>query len=197
MSRLLSVLAGCAVALAGCEKPEFQSDLSFVKNGNKYDFRISVVKDTLYLHCKYNGADVGEDAGLLMAGKRIAQAAVKDLDDDGYPEVYVFYDRPSSVPAMSAVACNERACSGIGVQGAAGGPAPENYCGEDSYNIEGNLVLRNYRLCSRPDAAGDGLGTIAYMLDRNSFGYILKVVDASARQSSIGAGRGRISGGGV
>jgi len=178
------VLAFCAVALAGCNRPFFQNDLSFVRNGSKYDFRVSVVKDRLYISCKYNGAGIGDDNGGDMAGKSITQIAVKDLNGDGYPEVYVFCDRASEVPDINAMTCTERSCSRIGVQGAAGGPGPENYCGDDSYSIENNLVVRKYRLCRNTSLTGDGLGRIAYKLNQNSFGYILNSVDTPAPPAS-------------
>ncbi len=34
-----------------------------------------------------------------MEGKRLAHLAVKDLNSDGYPEVYVFYLRRKAAPA--------------------------------------------------------------------------------------------------
>jgi hypothetical protein len=183
MLRLGFALAFCAAALTGCSKPIFQNDLSFVKDGNEYDFRVSVVKDMLYISCKYNGADIGGDYGRSIAGS-IAQVAVKDLNSDGYPELYVFYDGSSPVPDITAITCNERACSGIGVLGAVGGPGPENYCGDDSYSIENNLVIRKYRLCRTPSPTGAGFGAMAYTLGRNSFGYILNLADAPVRTVS-------------
>jgi len=176
-------LAVCAVALAGCSKPLFQTDLSFAKNGNKYDFSVSIAEDKLYISCKYNGADIGDGSGWNMYGKSITQVAVKDLNSDGYPEVYAFNDRPSSLPNLNAITCIQSSCSQIGIEGAAGGPAPDNYCGEDSYSIGNNLITRKYRLCKKVNAVGDGFGTIAYKLNKNSFGYILNIMDAPAQAS--------------
>jgi len=181
------VIAGCAVALAGCGKPLFQTDLSFAKNGKKYDFSVSIAKEKLYIYCKYNGADIGGGSGWNMEGKRLTHIAVKDLNDDGYPEVYAFYGLPSSLPSINAITCIESACSQIAIQGAAGGPDPENYCGEDSYSIENNLVFRKYRLCKKADPVGDGFGSIAYKLKHNSFGYILNLVEAPLRAAHKGA----------
>lgn len=184
MLKLMIALAVCAAALAGCGRPLFQTDLSFAKNGNKYDFRVSIAEDKLYISCKYNGADIGGGSGWNMGGKSITQIAVKDLNADGYPEVYAFYDLPSSLPSINAITCIESTCSQISVQGAAGGPAPENYCGEDSYGIENNLIVRKYRLCRKAQPAGDGFGAIAYKLSHNYFGYILNLVDAPVRSFS-------------
>ncbi|OIO04584.1 MAG: hypothetical protein COX65_02330 [Elusimicrobia bacterium CG_4_10_14_0_2_um_filter_56_8] len=184
MLKLGFVLAFCAVAAAGCNKPPFQTYLSFAKNGNKYDFRVSIAEDKLYISCKYNGADIDDGSGWNMAGRRLTHVAAKDLNADGYPEVYAFYDLPSSWPSIKAITCIKSACSQIGVEGAAGGPAPENYCGEDAYSIENNLIVRKYRLCNKKPTAGDGFGTIAYKLSRNSFGYILNSVDTPVPPAS-------------
>lgn len=178
MLRLRSVLAGCAVALAGCGAPPLQADLSFAKNGNKYDFSVFVAETGLYITCRYNGVASDYGSGWNTYGKSITQVAVKDLNGDGYPEVYAFNDRPSSSPNLNAITCIQSACSQIGIEGAAGGPAPENYCGEDSYTIENNLIIRKYRLCKKLSPASDGFGTTAYKLNKNSFGYIFNLADA-------------------
>ncbi len=171
------IIAFCVAVAAGCGKPFFQNDLAFSKNGNKYDFRVSVVKDVLYISCKLNGVEIDGDSGRSVTGKSITRVTVTDLNADGYPELYVFYDSSTSVPDICALTCNERFCSQIGIQGAAGGPAPENYCGEDSYSIENDLIVRKYRLCKKAAPAGDGFGIVAYKLSQSSFGNVLNIVE--------------------
>jgi hypothetical protein len=99
---------------SACDKPYFQNNLVFEKNGNRYEFTVTVTSETLYIAGWYNGIPCpGGDSGYRMAGKDIYQAAVADLDSDGDPEVYVFFRPPDLGPGIKAITCDGKTCSGV------------------------------------------------------------------------------------
>ena len=158
--------------LGGCKKQlaSYKADLMYQQGAVKYDFSVSVKDEILYVSVRRNGAELSGISGNHMPGGRVAEVTAADLNADGNPELYVFPDKDSSMPGLLAFSCGEKDCSAIGVEGGAGGPALMDYCGGDSYKIEGALLLRHYNGCK--PAKGERM-YVKYALKKTSFGFIL------------------------
>lgn len=168
-------LFGLVVAagfFAGCKKQVnlYKADLAYQKGATKYDFSVSVKDEILYVSVRRNGVELAGISGNHVAGGKVAGLTAADLNADGSPELYVFLGKDSSVPGLLAFTCGEKDCSSIGIDGGGGGQAPMDYCGGDSYKIEGNMLFRSYNGCKQ--AKGEQL-FVKYALKETSFGLML------------------------
>lgn len=158
--------------LGGCKKEAkmYKADLMYQQGAVKYDFSVSFRGEMLYASARRNGAELPGISGNRIPGGEVTGAAAADLNADGTPELYVFLGKESSVPGLLAFSCGEKDCASIGIEGGGGGRAPLDYCGGDSYKLEGNLVLRQYDGCKQ--AKGERM-FIKYALKKTSFGLML------------------------
>lgn len=168
-------LFGLVVAaglLAGCKKQvnSYKADLTYQLGAAKYDFAVSVKDEMLYVSARRNGVELPGISGNRVPGGEVAGVAAADLNADGTPELYVFFGKDTSVPGLLAFSCSEKECASIGIEGGGGGQAPMDYCGGDSYKIEGNRLLRHYSGCKQ--GKGEQL-FIKYALKDTSFGPML------------------------
>jgi len=165
-------LVVAAGVFAGCKKQEnlYKADLTYQKGATKYDFSVSVKDEMLYVSARRNGVELAGISGNSVPGGKVSGMAAADLNADGSPELYVFFDKESSVPGLLAFTCGEKDCSSIGIEGGGGGQAPMDYCGGDSYKIEGNMLFRSYKGCKQ--AKGEQL-FVKYALKETSFGLML------------------------
>ncbi|MDO8803287.1 MAG: hypothetical protein Q7R35_02555 [Elusimicrobiota bacterium] len=168
-------LIGLVVAaglLSGCKKQVnlYKADLAYQQGAVKYDFSVSVKDEVLYVSIRRNGVGLPGLSGNRVPGGEVAGVAAADLNADGTPELYVFLGKDSSAPALLACSCGEKECASIGMEGGGGGQEPMDYCGGDSYKIEGNRLFRHYNGCKQ--AKGERL-FVKYALKETSFGLML------------------------
>jgi hypothetical protein len=164
-------LAAAAFIFAGCKKPvyTYKAELAYQVGGAQYDFTVSARDEMMYISAKRDGVELTGISGNQLQGG-VGQVAVGDLNGDGRPELYIFSAKESSVPGLLAFTCGAKECSSIGIEGGGGGQVPMDYCGGDSYKIEGKKLIRYYNGCKQ--ANGEQL-FIKYALKETSFGLML------------------------
>lgn len=174
----VGILVLLASVLGGCQKPAYNANLAFGKEGEKYSFVVSNKNNALSIAGKYDGKDLTGTGSWSSAGQYIVQTAVADLNADWNPEVYLFVKAKDETArgAIRAVSCKETACSAIVMEESAAGPEPKDYCGGDVFKIDGNGILRQYNACppAAPGAAAiKEIRTLRYRLIESPPGYAL------------------------
>jgi len=168
---LIGLVVGAGL-LAGCKKQmnSYKADLAYQLGAVKYDFAVSVKDDVLYVSVRRDGAGLPGISGNRVPGGEVAGVAAADLNADGTPELFVFPGKDSSMSGLLAFSCGEKDCASIGIDSGGGGQAPMDYCGGDTYKIEGSWLFRHYNGCKQ--AKGERL-FVKYVLKETSFGLML------------------------
>lgn len=181
--RYLIPLSLLLLAVCACQKPSYRADFTLETGGKNYDFSVSVAGGLLYLDVRRDGRQLGGVNGSSVPGGKVQRVEATDLNSDGKPEVYVFFE-DQSWPGFTAAACGETECNMIGMEGGAGGPRPEDYCGGDSYAFEKGELVRRYKACP-PGTSAAVVRSLRYTLKENSFGPIFM----ERRPAAVGAWR--------
>lgn len=169
------IFLAAALLICGCKKNSYRADRFYEAGGKRYAFTVAVENGTLYISGMLDGEPISGSQGAAVPEGKFSQVEVADLNGDGDPEVYAFYPQGYSWRSgVYAASCGVKGCVSIGMEDAAAGKPPADYCGEDAYSMEKDAIVRQYTACPAIVSGPKKLGHIRYKLVKTSFGLVLK-----------------------
>ena len=159
-----------------------ESDVSFDREVTQGNFRFTVKtygsqEQRVASIRSYRGSAQTTDPIRVDVNGAVTNVATGDLNGNGKPELYVMTDNKRANGGLYAFEFGERGYAPISMPGTPGGSAGIGYAGQDTYQIQGNKLVRTFPVSATTATASTTAGntatttggtrTVEYTLDAN------------------------------